>query len=241
MTEAEWLAADDPTPMLRFLRDSGRASDRKLRWFAVACCRRVWNLLTDERSRRAVELAERFADREASPSERKAARSAALDATAYAKDPTAAWAAQRAVAEKVATAVWGTSDSLHAGAPGAVVDAHGEAAYVNARAAGEDAQVAQGAARTAELLGQACLLRDIFGPLPFRSVSIAAAWVAWNECTVRRLAEAVYTERAFERMPVLADAMEEAGCDDAEMLAHCRGPGPHTKGCWVVDLLLGRG
>src|SRR5437762_722095 len=57
---------------------------------------------------------------------------------------------------------------------------------------------------------------------------------------IPRLAQAVYEERAFERLPVLADALEEAGCTDAAILDHCRSPGPHARGCWVVDLLLGR-
>jgi hypothetical protein len=55
------------------------------------------------------------------------------------------------------------------------------------------------------------------------------------------LASAVYTERAFDRLPVLADALEEAGCVDADILSHLRGAGPHALGCWCLDLLLGKG
>jgi hypothetical protein len=54
------------------------------------------------------------------------------------------------------------------------------------------------------------------------------------------LAQAIYDDRAFDRLPILADALEEAGCDTADILAHCRGPGPHVRGCWVVDLILGK-
>jgi hypothetical protein len=57
---------------------------------------------------------------------------------------------------------------------------------------------------------------------------------------VDRLASHIYDSRAFDRLPILADALEEAGCKDAEILAHCRGPGPHVRGCWVVDLVLGK-
>jgi hypothetical protein len=55
------------------------------------------------------------------------------------------------------------------------------------------------------------------------------------------LADAIYAERAFDRLPILADALEDAGCDSADPLAHCRGDGPHVRGCWVVDFVLGEG
>jgi hypothetical protein len=91
------------------------------------------------------------------------------------------------------------------------------------------------------------LLRDIFAPLPFRPVRIEPAWLAWNGSTVRRLAEAVYQERSLPdghfdltRLAVLADALEDAGCADPDLLGHLRGPGPHVRGCWVVDLILGK-
>jgi hypothetical protein len=87
---------------------------------------------------------------------------------------------------------------------------------------------------------QCQLLRDIYGPLPCRPVFIHPSWLAWNDGTVKKIAQAIYDERAFDRMPILADALEDAGCDDADLLAHCRGAGPHVRGCWVVDLLLGK-
>ncbi len=68
---------------------------------------------------------------------------------------------------------------------------------------------------------------------------VDASWLRWNGGTVRILAEAVANEQAFHRLPLLADALEDAGCANAELLGHCRGPGPHARGCWVVDLLLG--
>jgi hypothetical protein len=83
------------------------------------------------------------------------------------------------------------------------------------------------------------LLRDIFGN-PFRTVTLDPAWLAWNGGTVRKLAQAVYDDRAFDRLPILADALEDAGCTDGEILAHCRSGGEHVRGCWVVDLLLGK-
>ena len=75
---------------------------------------------------------------------------------------------------------------------------------------------------------------------PFRLATLAPEWAAWNDATVVKLAQGIYDDRAFERLPVLADALEDAGCDNADILAHCRGPGPHVRGCWVVDLLLGK-
>ncbi|MBL8796889.1 MAG: hypothetical protein JNM56_23510 [Planctomycetia bacterium] len=87
------------------------------------------------------------------------------------------------------------------------------------------------------MLKQVGPLRDIFGN-PFRPVT---ADPAWRTSTVVSLAQAIYDERAFDRLPILADALEDAGCDHADMLNHCRQPGDHVRGCWVVDLLLQRG
>jgi hypothetical protein len=80
------------------------------------------------------------------------------------------------------------------------------------------------------------LLRDIFGN-PFRPVTILPEW---RTSTVLTLATGIYDERAFDRMPILADALGDAGCDNEEILQHCRRPGPHTRGCFAVDLILGK-
>ena len=84
------------------------------------------------------------------------------------------------------------------------------------------------------------MLRDICGPLPFRSIAVPRSIVDWHGQTVVRLATGVHESRCFDRLPILADALEDAGCDNADILAHCRGPGPHVRGCWVVDLILGK-
>jgi hypothetical protein len=91
----------------------------------------------------------------------------------------------------------------------------------------------------AEAVGAAArqaLLSDIFGN-PFRPVALNPAWRTAN---VTALAESIYTDRAFDRLPILADALEDAGCDNAEILNHCRAGGVHVRGCWVVDLVLGK-
>ena len=82
---------------------------------------------------------------------------------------------------------------------------------------------------------QATILRDLFGPLPFRSVSLRC-----SSLTARSLAESIYDDRAFDRLPILADALEDAGCTNRDILDHCRQPGEHVRGCWVVDLVLGK-
>jgi hypothetical protein len=224
MTEAEWLACTDPQKMLEFLR--GRASDRKRRLFACAWCRCLWHLLTDERSRRAVEVAERYADREAMRGELVAAWEAARAASA------AAWGAARAawaVAWAAAAASWAATSDAACDAARAARHAPGVAADDAAGDAAGDASAA--------------LLRDIFAN-PFRPVSVDPAWLSWQGGTVPRLAQAVYEERLLPsghldpaRLAVLADALEEAGCSDPEILGHLRGTGPHVRGCWALDLV----
>jgi hypothetical protein len=224
MTEAEWLAAAQPYLMLRFLRDRGGASERKLRLFAVACCRRVWTLLTDERGRRAVEVAERFADRLAGDQERGAA---AGGASPFKGSSNEGYPAQ--------FACWSTCADESSGA--AEVAAEWAAQVV---AGANEGRTAWPVAIEANQAAQAALLRDIVGNPFGMAPSLAPAVLAWNNGTVGKLAAAIYEERAFDRLPVLADALEDAGCTDTAVLAHCRSGGEHVRGCWVVDLVLGK-
>jgi hypothetical protein len=89
---------------------------------------------------------------------------------------------------------------------------------------GEDPQVAS-------------LFRDIIGN-PYRPAQVDPSWLRWNDGTIPKIAQGIYEERAFGRLPILADALLDAGCDNEDILAHCRSAGPHVRGCWAVDLLL---
>jgi len=84
------------------------------------------------------------------------------------------------------------------------------------------------------------IARCVFGPVLFRRCVADPGWLAWNGGMVQKLAEAIYSDRAFDRLPILADALEDACCTNQDILNHCRQPGVHVLGCWVVDLLLGK-
>jgi hypothetical protein len=229
MTESEWLTVADPEPMLTFLRsEAGLASERKLRLFACACCRQIWDLLPDRRGRVAVEVAESFADGRVSRLELATAVSAALRPAGQAAQEAyfaVYWAAKSRVGESVLNTCYAAAGAAGRSAPAAKQNPG--AAYNNAR--------------DAATRGQADLLREIFGN-PFRQApELDPAWLSWNNGTVRALAEAVYEDRDFDLLPVLADALEEAGCADADVLAHCRRGGKHVRGCWVLDLLRDAG
>ena len=217
MTEAEWLAATDPMPMLKHLR--GEASDRKLRLVAVACCRRIWHLLTDERSRIAVDLAERDADGLVRETDLRESAQAANEAYRYGNPlgphDNAAYASVHV----------GGRDRWHSASSAAAYAAYA----VRYPVGGEEAKLAEQAHQTS-------LLRDIFGN-PFRPVAIDPSWLTTD---VRLLATGIYDDKAFDRMPILADALQDAGCTNDDILSHCRSEGPHVRGCWVVDLLLGK-
>ena len=98
------------------------------------------------------------------------------------------------------------------------------------------AKAAESVANSKDMAAHCGLVREVFGN-PFRLVTLDRAWLT---STVTALAQAIYDERAFDRLPILADALEDAGCGNQDILGHCRGPGPHVRGCWVVDLLLGK-
>jgi hypothetical protein len=224
-----------------------RVSDRKLRLFACGCCRRIWHLIRDERCHAAVEIAEQFADGQATEEQlreaSKVAEAAALTAYHAVHDPIEAKAeASGMPPEAWVPGAWGLA-SVASSAERAAFDATAfRAADLGGwEAAARAAGVAQNdrAAESVEQHIQAALLRCIVGN-PFRRVLVDPSWLVWNDGTVVKLAQAIYDDRSFDRLPVLADALEDADCTDAELLGHLRGPGPHVRGCWVIDLLLGK-
>jgi hypothetical protein len=205
--------------MLAHLR--GRA--RQWRLFAHACWSRLGHLLYDDRLREFLRVLELHADGRVTWKEAAAARTAAEAATERLPELLARNLREHQVCLRLAR--WGMSPKAREAARAAVVTGQGAAAWI-----GEWAVVA-------EKKAQCDLLREVFGN-PFRPPRPDPAWLAWQDGTVPRLARAVYDERRFGDLPVVADALEEAGCADADLLAHLRGPGPHVRGCWAVDALL---
>lgn len=204
VTEEEWVACSDPRPMLSLLarKSRVRVSDRKLRLFAIACCRRV--SLTDQSARRAVEVAEEYCE-----------GLATADQMACAGAATPLWV------------TWVTQLPLSA------------LMRIAWTAAQEASGAANGETHLQEVEAQVGLLRDIVGN-PFRPHTLNPSLLTWNNEAVVKLAKEMYDANAFKRMPLLGDLLEQGGCGDEEILGHCRGPGPHVKGCYVVDLLLGK-
>jgi hypothetical protein len=224
-TERDWPGCGDPLAMLAHLESSGWASERKLRLFACACCRSIGHLLP-EAARDAVAVAERLADRQATEAERKAA----YDRIEHEDSATAA-------AAEVCSAWRSREESF--GAARDVIRHTAVARAFHHSFLTQDLVAEGKAVLSGEQAVQARLLRDIVGD-PSRTPRVEPSWLAWNERTIPKLAQAAYDDRAFDRLPVLADALEEAGCDDAGMLSHLRGPGPHARGCFVLDSLLGK-
>jgi hypothetical protein len=206
------LAAVELDQML--IRLSPHADDpRKWRLFACGCCRQVWFLLNATSTRRAVERVEEFADGKASSQE--------VFAASYTSQPSfltaRAWAA-----EAVATlTAWDTSDTV-------LLVAH------HAARALRDAD--HGIDWTAARQRQAALLLDIFGKLN-EPIVLDPRWLSWNDATVRKMADTIYQEHRFADMPILADALEEAGCDRGDILDHCRQHPEHARGCWLLDAI----
>jgi hypothetical protein len=230
MTEAEWLASGDSGSMGLLLHDRG-GSPRKLRLYAVACCRRLQLQLLQPICARAIDLSEMFADGGSVGQELSDAQEMVNDLQrSHPITPVAQDYALSAITDTASP--YESLPKLVAAE--CVVQALAMAAAKAAESAQYDA--VHGATVLQEGRAQATLLRCVFGN-PFRPVAFADSW---RSETAVALASAIYSERAFDRMPILADALEEAGCDHPDVLTHCRGPGPHTRGCWVVDRVLGK-
>lgn len=234
MREQDWLARTDPKGMVDFVTE--KASDRKKRLFTVACCRRIWSLMGDSRSTIAVEVAERFADGLANRRERKTAGDAALAAREDAD------AAARKTSAEGDEKQWGGFNAAFAAL--IAVNRGGFDPWDAANAAGFAVEFLTGTPKDAEHVAQIAFVLDIFGN-PFSHITIEPAW---QTPTVLALATAASDNRILPagtldaaRLAVLADALEEAGCGNADMLNHCRQPGDHVRGCWVVDLISGKG
>jgi hypothetical protein len=229
----EWLTCNDPIEMLDVLQ--GKATERKTRLFAVACCRRVWHLMPDKRSRKAVVLAERFADQDVAEEDvgacvdaANAATNDALEASVTARNKSLSRAATKAAN----AAAW--SASLY-------MTQHTSmwlAAKYAARNAAQAAKDASGAdySDQAEEQAQARIVRCIFGN-PFRPLALAQEWLSPK---VIATAQAIYEKREFDRLPALADSLEASGCDLLILLDHCRQGEEHFRGCWAVDLVRGK-
>ena len=227
MTEAEWLAATNPKPILEFIM--GKASDRKLRFFCCQCCRQFWHLLTDDRSRYAIDVSERFAEGEATEEERQSAeilsRQAIQDIVRARKENYTLpemWTNAAKAAHYTTFLFFGDIEVALAIISASRLVALNPTSSLSSR----------------ETLNVAfCLtLHDIFGN-PFRPITINPSWLT---STVLALAQGIYEEKASDRMPILADALLDAGCDNEDVLNHCRQSGEHVRGCWVVDLILSK-
>jgi|SRR5947209_2413207 hypothetical protein len=221
---------------------AGRVSDRKLDLFNGWCCHALWPYLTDPRSRAAARYAERHVDegcpdgpeREAILLAAKAAVEESIKKAHHA--PTAAECRRRFV---YAWAAQIAQQSVGHDQPNRGVWAN---ALLAAQAFGyandERAACLPGSEelRDEQLNLQATIFRDIVGN-PFDPVVLDPRWKTDDTLG---LARGIYEDRAFGRLPILADALMDAGCDDDRLLAHCRGRRPHTRGCWAVDLILGK-
>jgi hypothetical protein len=226
MTEAEWLACKDPGVMLEFLDGHGkrlfylppRVSDRKRVLLFCAFCHQLWEFIRPAPLRDVVRIGERFADEQAPAEEWNQVRDASIDyllrtCPPHGTDEDPVTSAAELMASRCGVL------SLLARDLGKVTAAMGRE--------GQSVKVT-----CCDLIRCAISSPNFFRPVAFS--------LEWRTSTAVALAGQMYESRDFGAMPILADALQDAGCDNEEVLNHCRGPGPHVRGCWVVDLVLGK-
>jgi hypothetical protein len=237
MTEREWLKkSDDVVGMLFQIEDMGLSNDRKLLLTGCAYCHQLRQITIT--ASKALEWVQQRAEQETGHYQ--------LDDEEDFRDLNegegdAIWPGVMPVNALIEAfnggSSWNRRMSLRDGivhvSNSVLRDIEGYWTY-----SGEAARIRKPLASVlkSELAIQHELIRDIFGN-PFRPVTLDPRWLT---STVIDLARTIYEERVWERMPILADALMDAGCDSEEVIKHCQGPGPHVRGCWVVDLLTGR-
>jgi hypothetical protein len=245
MDEQQWLTCTEPAAMLEFLR--GKASDRKLRLFAVACCRRAVHLCLDDQGRAALDQAEQYADRLADEVESSnrifwnvilkrewlgGLRTSHGDAgTPRRLSDDERFRMLKWLVGWIVSALQAKVNDTQA----ALRSAPGDEVLA-ARTAWAEAQRVQ----ASERVFQCSLLRDIISPFRRRPVAVAPSVLAWGDGSIPKLAQAIYDNLAFDRLPILADTAHVAGCTNTDILNHCRQAGMHVRGCWALDLLRGR-
>jgi hypothetical protein len=251
MTEEQWLHSASPHDMLGYLRQHCLISRqvggrRKMRLFCCACCRQHWHLFTEELHRRAVDVSEQFADGLVPKTKLREAHQAVQAVWTEAnaamqrpflegRVPSADELRKMQITMPLTTSALYTADPSYASAALRIVHM-GLSSAAAVTAAGVK-QPEHGLAINDAFRRQAVLVRDIFGN-PFRPFRLYAGDLGGKEGVVAKIARTIYDEHRFDEMPVLADALEEAGCADHEMVEHCRAPGEHARGCWVLDALL---
>lgn len=261
MTDAQWQACASPRDMLWFLIKPSEprvtdiesfpdciASDRKLRLFACACYHRIQHLLlcplaawASPLAVWAIAVAEQFADGLTRREDLERADSQLREQLGILEGPwRASQGAERIALHPAHAALALAAQATRPEAPKAAYYASSNA-YLNAPSLAKPGagphDCGYYATQVGEERGQADILRCIFGPSPPAPAVVGAEWRTPN---VMAVARQIYEGRDFGALPVLADALEEAGCDDGELLDHLRGPGTHVRGCWALDLALGR-
>jgi hypothetical protein len=240
MNESEWATHESVRAMLVYLKTTGSRKLRSARLYGCACCRLTWHLLSDGAARTIVEFAEAYLDGKVSEEELRAAGDDAnfIDIDQRLWRSTEIGPQISKIAHNLILATrwlayphydFSSAISVSTLTAGSRDDDF----YFDSQQHLISSDIYPGDWETAE---QAKLIRDIFGN-PFRSVTFDQGWR--TEHTVG-LATMMYDTRIFDAMPVLADALQDAGCDNENILRHCREPGVHVRGCWVVDLVLGK-
>jgi len=242
MTPDEWFTEPDYARHLRFLE--ARISARKQRLLAAAFSRAVWHLFDHPDLRAAVETAERFADGRATAAELEAVRQRCREVAIReheAWERSADWDSPGSVLNALRSrAAWAAA--FTATTPVSAEDVADKLSTTAVEAqTGDSGILIRDRVEWARLMEeQQLVLRAVVWEVvgnPFAPVAFRAEW---RTGTAVALAAQMYESGDFSAMPILADALQDAGCDSDEVLDHCRNPGTHARGCWVVDLVLGK-